>query len=76
MKKTFDDLTPEEALVVNILYLAQVSNYHGGQLTEDEIFLVCNYAINNNINLIDITDKTQDNVEYGINFFNLALNRN
>jgi hypothetical protein len=76
MKKTFDDLSPEEALVVNILYLAQVSNYHSGQLTEDEIFLVCNYAINNNVNLIDITDKSQDNVEYGINFFNLALNRN
>lgn len=76
MKKTLDDLTPEEVLVVNILYLAHVSNYHGGQLSEDEIFLVCNYVINNNVNLIDIIDKSQENVEYGINFFNLALNRN
>ena len=76
MKKIVDDLSPEQILVLRILYLADISNYNGGQMTETEIFLVCNYVINNNVDLVDIANKAKDNVEHGINFFNLALNRN
>ncbi|GJQ43677.1 MAG: hypothetical protein JETCAE03_31750 [Ignavibacteriaceae bacterium] len=65
-----------QLLCLQILYLADLCNYQGGALRSDDITIIANYIVQNNIDIVDLIDKSKNDVEVGINFFNLVLQTN
>jgi len=71
-----EELNEIEKSILIILYIADVCNYQGGALTEDEIKIILNYTLFHQIDLFDIKEKTKNDIEAGIDFLHNALNRN
>ena len=63
-------------LILIILKIADECNYQGGALSENDLFIIANYVVNNEIDVKEILNASKDNIVIGISFLSMALNKN